>query len=113
MKRTGINKKKKKINKIQKKTARKERRDQVTIILTGNKKSGNNKSFPINNYFSVNGLNSPIKTHRVAEWTKKKIKLQLLSERTVKMKIKHQRPEFTCFPHSRDWVEILSLLGLF
>ena len=65
-------------NEIQKKTARKERRDQVTIILTGNKKSGNNKSFPINNYFSVNGLNSPIKTHRVAEWTKKKIKLYVI-----------------------------------
>ena len=74
MKRTDINKKN--TNKLQKKTARKERRDQVTIILTGNKKVAIINPSQSVIFFSVNGLNSQIKTHRVAEWTKnKKIEL--------------------------------------
>lgn len=30
--------------------------------------NGNSKSFPIKDYLNVNGLNSPIRTHRIPEW---------------------------------------------
>ena len=35
------------------------------------RQNGNSKSFPIIINLNVNGLNSPIKIHRLAEWIKK------------------------------------------
>ena len=36
------------------------------------RQNGNSESFPIIINLNVNGLNSPIKLHRLAEWIKKK-----------------------------------------
>lgn len=45
-------KKKKKINKIQRKRAREKKRDRIAIRQTEkNRQNGNTKSFPISNYF--------------------------------------------------------------
>ena len=39
-----------------------------------NKQIGNNKYLSVNNYFKCNVLSSSIRSHRMAEWIKKKNK---------------------------------------
>ena len=65
------------MEKHQRKTAREERNKRTT------KEPENNKMALVNLYLSVstlnvNGLNSPIKRHRVAKWTKQTEKTQVM-----------------------------------
>lgn len=45
-----------------------QKKEQTVREARNNLQHGNNKCFPVGNDFSVNGLNSPIKRHRVTEY---------------------------------------------